>query len=329
MAKIVPVEKQKKRVPDFYLFKLLRRMPVAKDGEVLRVGTVSIPSESTILWAYHDAVYDAEGKTIQEEKPFTLEEEAPENWDNYQVRRTRFIPSMQSIFVDEQKGIKEREDGQRHSILDNSKIRERLVFERNELRVKNTEKNLYFFLFCNGQSARMHPNAKQFTSRDAEFELIDFGYQDKLKIEKGQKRERAYEIAHTARVEEMIPHAKFLGIPLTDSSNVDRDVDAIRTDYKDFALSNTELFINSFSDPKTKMLYIIKILFENQLLLVENGSCYWSKTKGFICQMPNDRDMYTFLAEFSLTDDGREFSNNMKSSYQDVRNRNKNSVSFV
>jgi hypothetical protein len=315
--------KLNRRLPDFHLFRLTRKVSYLYDGQSAHGGAFTIPAEDNILWAYHDSV---DG---QEEKPFSVDETAPEGHDNYQVRRTRYIPNINTIFVDEQKGVKEREDGQRHAILDNIQIREKLTFSRGEIRCKSSEKNLYNFLRFNTQSSVNHPNFKRIKNIDPIFMEENFGYQDEQKVKKGQVRERAYELAHTARVEELIPHAKFLGIPLVDMAGIERDIEAVRTDYKDYALTNSDTFINSFSDPKIKTLYIIKILSESGNLTIESGSALWSKTRAFISQIPSDQDPFDFLASFSLTQDGETFSNNLRGVYNDYKSKNKHNTTLI
>jgi hypothetical protein len=315
--------KLNRRLPDFHLFRLTRKVNYVYDGQSAHGGSWTIPAEDNILWAYHDSV---DG---QEERPYGVDETAPLDHQNFQVRRTRYIPSINSIFVDEQKGIKEREDGQRHAILDNAQIREKLTFSRGEIRCKSSEKNLYNFLRFNTQVKDLHPNFKRIKNIDPIFSEENFGYQDEQKVKKGQVRERAYELAHTARMEEVIPHAKFLGIPLVDLAGIERDFDAVRTDYKDFALNNPDTFISSFSDPKIKTLYIIKVLFESGDLSVSNGTAIWGKTRAFIVQLPQDQDPFDFLASFSLTQEGETFSNNLRGVYSDYKSKNKYNTNLI
>ena len=316
-------EKLNKRLPDFYLFRLLRKIDYMHDGQLAHGGPFGIPAEANILWAYHDSVNG------EPEKPFTLEEEAPEDWHNFQVRRLRYIPNIQPVFVDEQKGVTERVDGQRHALLDNPNIREKLTFSRGEIRIKSGEKNLYNYLRCNPQISNKHPNVRSLRNTTPIYELVDFGYMDAQKIKQGQRKEKAWELAHTARLEEMIPHAKFLGIPLKDGAGVERDPEAIKIDYKDLALSNPELFTSSFSDPSVKVLFLIKTLFESGDLSTDGGSAFWAKTKSFISQIPIDRDPFQFLAEFSLTEEGKTFSNHLKGVYADHKSKNKGSTTLI
>lgn len=316
-------EKLNKRIPEFYLFRLLRKIePISPNGWV-HGGPFVIPSESSILWAYHDAEGD------KEEKPFGVEEYAPADHTNFQVRRTRYIPNIASIFVDEQKGVGERVDGQRHAILDNIQRAEKLTFSRNELRVKSTEKNLYNFLRTSSQISNPHPNAKSLRNINPVFELVDFAYMDEVVVKKGQTKQKAYELALTARDLDVLPHAKFLNIALKDLSGIDRSMEAIRAEYNEIALTSPDMFINSFNDPKTKILYNLRILSEHNEIAIENATAYWAKTRSFITQISPGREPFEFLAEFSLTTEGQEFSNNIRGVYNDLKARNKNNSSFI
>lgn len=317
-------EKLNKRLPEFYLFKLTRKITYLNDGQNAHGGPFVIPSEANILWAYRDQLNDK-----GEEVPYGIDEEVPEDHSNFQVRRIRYIPNIQTIFVDEQKGVTERVDGQRHAILDNPGIRDKLTFSRGEIRVKSGEKNLFNFLRCNPQASNKHPNVRSLRNTDPTFELVDFGYMDKVKVQKGQIKEKAWETAHTTRHEDMIPHAKFLGIPLKDGAGIDREPEAIKVDYKEFALTNPDLFISSFTDPTTKTLYYIKTLFENGDLSIDASSAFWAKTKTFISQIPMDKEPARYLAEFSLTEEGKQFANNLRGVYDDFKNKNKSNKNLI
>jgi hypothetical protein len=319
------VEKINKRIPEQYLFRLLRKTPYVYDGQPVHGAPFLLKSEDTVLWAYK---VDEDGNPLldklEQPIPYGVDEEAPADHTYFEVRRLRYIPNFNSIFVDEQKGITERIDGQRHNILDNPTIREKLTFNRAELRVKSTEKNLYNFLRFMTQCSLSHPNVRPLKNIDPTYELVDFGYMDRQKIEKGQRKEKAFDIAHTARREELIPHAKFLGIALTTPDGLERDWDAIKYDYKEYALTNADTFLSSFNDPKIKTIYQIKVLSEFGEISYENGTAKWNKTKSFIAQIPNDKEPYDFLASFALTEDGETFANNLKAIYNDVKSKKPN-----
>lgn len=322
---VAKIEKFNKRVPEQYLFRLLRKIPYVFEGQFVHGAPFLLKSEDTILWAYKT---DEDGNPLLDKNdlpiPYGVDEEAPADHNYFEVRRLRYIPNMNSVFVDEQKGVTERVDGQRHQILDNPSIREKLTFNRAELRVKSSEKNLYNFLRFMSQCSPQHPNVRPLKNVDPTFELVDFGYMDKAKVQKGQRKEKAYELAHTARQAELIPHAKYLNIPLTTPDGLDRDWDAIKWDYKEFALNNPDVFLNSFNDPKIMAVYQIRILAEHGEITFDNGAAKWNKTKAFIAQMPNNAEPYEWLASFSLTEDGQTFSNNLRALYNELKQRKPN-----
>jgi hypothetical protein len=132
----------------------------------------------------------------------------------------------------------------------------------------------------------------------------------------GQIRAKAYELAKTARIEQLLPHAKFLNISFKHNDTGEaKDNDAIREEYIDYAYRNPQKFLESFTDPKVKIIYQIRNLVEAADITIGGktaGQAHWVSTGAFIAQLPPDRDPIEFLAEFAITKQGEEFSNNLR-----------------
>ncbi len=309
-------KKVQKKEPDFYLFRLTRNIP--KDMvpyQRIGGGPFVLKSEDLILWAFHEP--DENGIS----KPFSVNEVAPPYHDNFQIRKLRYIPSLPSVFEDEQKGITERKIGEVHPILDSIIIRNEITFQNGELRINSKKKNLFHYLRFNSQCKSQHPNVRQLNPTDYVFDFIDFGNLDALKVQEGAKKERAWELAHTARVEHLIPHAKFLNILFKDPLGFDRTIDAIRYDYKEIALSNPNLFISSFDDPKIKLIYKISILTEAAEIVILNGVARWAKTNSIITQIPANEQQTEYLAKYALSEDGKDFEISLNSIFNNYKNR--------
>jgi len=294
--------------PDHYLFKLTEKPEIKEDGFHVGGGFTVLAKVDTVLWAYKEDEESRDGDPV----PYKLDEEIPFGHDYFQPRDIRYVPNVSTPFVDEQKGIREREPGQIHPILDNDKIAQELTFSHGELRVSGTKQNLVNYLRLTNQCRNQHPNARRFKQVNSTYELIDFSYIDEAKVKKGQLKETAYDTARTARLEEMLPHAKYLGIQMKTPDGVDRDTDSIRSDYKDKALSDSETFLNSFKNPKIKIISQIRTLVEKSEIVFRNGNAYWSKTDTTIKTLDPSKDPFENLAEFSLTEDGETFANNIR-----------------
>ena len=161
----------------------------------------------------------------------------------------------------------------------------------------------------------MHPKARRYKGQPV-YQMLDFGQIDKEKIDTGEMRRKAYELAHTARLEELIPHAKHLNIPFTiGDTGQSREWDAIRADYIDKAYQDPKTFLDTFSDPKIKIQYQISRLHESGQLAINSivaGQAHWRATNKFITMLPPDKNPIEYLADFSITEAGREFSNQLQ-----------------
>jgi len=318
-----------KKTPERFVFRLIPPHHVLID-ETLKSqyfnggGSYGIVSEINLLWAYK---LDNDGNPLLnnkgEEVPYAPNEECPKDHNYFQVRTLRYVPSEKSVFVDEQKIIEKMDERGKERILSNPLRTDKLKFARREIIVNSSEKNLFYYLRFNPQAMPLHPNVRQLTPKNPVYEYVDFEYQDRSKVYEGVRREEAYELARNARKEVFIPHAKYLGISLITPNGLERDTDAIRSDYKEKALSNHELFLKSYNDPKIKSLYEIQTLVENGELRLDDGSAKWVKSGTFIVQIPANQDKYDFLASYSLTEEGDNFSSTMRAIYNTLKQSGK------
>ncbi len=309
-------KKIKQKEPEIHLFRLLRKV----QNGILPIhsqygGPFVLKQEDLILWAYHEP--DENGV----EKPFGINEEAPENHENFQIRKLRYVPSSPSVFEDEQKNIQPRKSGELHPILDNINIRSELTFHMGEIRVYSKKKNLFNYLRFNSQCKTLHPNVRLVNNINPIFDYIDFGVLDAQKVKLGALKERAWEIAHTARVENMIPHAKYLNISFKDPLGMDRTIEAIRYDYKEIALNDPNLFISSFDNPKIRYIYKISTLIENADIIINSNVARWAKTNSVICVLNDDENQSEELANFCISDEGKDFQLTLNSVFDEYKKR--------
>jgi len=313
-----------KQPPSQFIFRLLRKVnaPVYVEGQGYiedskrtgRQPRLFLKTEDVIEWPY----VVVNGKNVP--LPFDDNlEDLKQDGVRWLPRTIRYAYGLNTPFLDEQisdggEALK-RENG-RNSILDNPANRDAMQFVGAEMRVPGTDFVRYSYLTLTNQCKNQHPKARRYGSVSPEFELIDFAGEDGVKVKRGMLRARMYELASTAREDEMMPHAKFLGIsmviPLTGQ---DRDSDAIREDYRDKALADPELFEKTFSDPKVKVTYWIQELVASGDISINNliaGQAHWARTGKFIAMLPPEKNPIEFLSEFALLREGEEFAQQIR-----------------
>ena len=317
--------KRRKEPPAQYIFRFVKPPDKKLWGKV--AGRTYLPMTDTINWPYH--VVEKDGRVdyipvdIRDEKTNLVQGEA-DGSIIFQPRTIRFVATERSIFVDEQEkanpNLYSLNEQGRNRILDSDRNRDALVFIKYESKVPGTMATLWNYLWCRNQCANQHPKARRHGVINVLYEMIDFEKGETDRINRGKLKAKMYELASTARDAEMIPHAKYLNIPFViQETGQRRDMDAIREDYKDMALSNPEYFEKTFSDPKVKIIHMIAAAVEKDELGIGKiiaGQAHWMRTRQLIAMVPNDRNPYEFLAEFMLTAEGSGFASQLKSWWQ-------------
>lgn len=314
------------QAPSQFIFRLVKNphAPVYVEGkgwmeERQRSGQASrlfLKTEDTVNWPFK--INTETGK----QEPLALDEnmeDLKQEGLRWLPRRIRYAFGLNTPFADEQDadGMEslKRENG-RNSILDNPANRDALQFVNIEMRVPGNDYVRYQYLRLSNQCQNQHPKAQRYGSSVPEYFLIDFAGEDNKKVSHGQLRAKMYELASTARVDEMMPHAKFLGVPLRLAmTDQDREPEAIREDYRDKALSDPELFERTFSDPKVKITYWVQDLINSGDISIGNmvrGQAHWARTGAFIAMLPPDKNPVEFLSEFALMREGEEFAQQMR-----------------
>jgi hypothetical protein len=301
----------KRQEPAFYIFRLTEKFPELFKGSSPYPARLDLPVSDTILWPYLD------------DRPVGFDENFDPKDVYYSPRAIRYVAGSSSIFVDEQEKNSEAyklDNNGRNRLLDNEANKRDLTFQNAEIRVPSHNRVLRNYLWCNNQCknqfAKANDRGNKYKMLNAKYEMLDFGGKDQVTITLGQSRAKAYELAKTARTEQLLPHAKFLGISFIHyDTNEPKDMEAIKEEYIDYAYKNPEAFMKSFTDPKVKIMYQIRNLVEQGDITIGGktaGQAHWVSTGGLITQLPADRDAVEFLAEFAITKDGEEFSNNLR-----------------
>lgn len=275
--------KKIKKEPDVYIFRLCKEHPKMYEGASVFPPVFVIPNRDTILYNY--------GTT---EEP------------NIMPRQIRYISGHKSIFVDEQE--------EKGSIAENiiSSPQNSITFQTGHLNVPSWNKQLYDFLMLSNQCEQNTNKMKQVKNV---YRLIDFGGNDDDIVELGKKKDRAYDIARNCTNEEMIPHAKFLGIQFNHpSTGEERDYDVIRENYKAKALENPDQFLKYANNPRVKVLYIIDKALDSNVITTEiiRGQLHWTSTKQLITLIGVDKTPSEAITDYALSDEGESFLRTLK-----------------
>jgi len=276
--------KKAKKEPEFYIFRLVEEHKKAHEGSSPFPPVFTIPNVDTVLWNF-----------------------GTEDQPDIQPREIRFIDGSKTIFVDEQEA-----NGNKLADSVLNKQTNIITFENGYLRVDSWNKQKYQFLFLSNQCEQ---NTNKFKMIKNTYRLLDFGNTDENTVELGKKKDRAYDVARSASEDDMIPHAKFIGIPFKHASTgEDRDIDAIREDYKAKALENPDKFLLMSNNPKLKLRYLIEKGIDSSIItlgLVKNQA-HWSATKQMITALPANATALDALTEFASTEDGASFISTLK-----------------
>jgi len=214
---------------------------------------------------------------------------------------------MKTIFVDEQE---KNGSPLADSVL--AKQSSLLTFEQGYLKVDSWNKPKYQYLLLSNQCDQ---NTNKFKMIKNTYKLLDFGNNDDKIVELGKKKDRAYDLARTAPEEDMIPHAKFLGIPFIHSSTgEERDMYAIREDYKAKALENPTKFLDMANNPKIKLRFLIEKGIEKSIITtgIVKNQAHWVATRQLITELPANATAIDALTEFASTEDGAGFVSTLK-----------------
>lgn len=266
---------KKKKEPKEYIFQLIDRFYTTTSNYPRP------PYPETYFIKNTDVIYDEETGT---------------------ERNIRYLEGVTSIYEDEQEHLSDFKKRQRPEIK----------FINGVLTVQANRTSLIKFLLLSNMNEG-NKNPIQGTRKI--YRLLDFEAQEEQAIVKAETRMDAMKLAMEAPVENMIPHAQYLGVNFKNSYGEDRGDKAIRVDYLEFADKNPETFIKTYNNPLVKIEYAIRKAVSLSLINLDSvkGQAIWGDTKKFITQIPDGKEPIKYLSEFALTEDGKDFYSQLKS----------------
>lgn len=274
-ATFIPEQVKKEKKPTYYEFELVEKFQINGNS-----GRPPFP-ESYIIKTT-DVIYDADTKS---------------------ERNIRYLEGVSTIFEDEQDKLSDSKKKQRPEV--------KFVWGR--LRVPAAKTALVDFLIkSNMNKSNPHRLPEQ---QRAIYSLIDNEAIEKANYKKFESEMNATELAKSAPYDIMLPHAKYLGINIKDKEGNFVTEMSLRPLYYNVANKMADLFLKTYNNPTVLSKFIVDRAVEKNLVNLTHmkGQAVWTETKTFICQIPDGKKPAEFLAEFCLTEKGRDFYVELKS----------------
>ena len=217
-------------------------------------------------------------------------------------REVRYLEGVNTIWVDEQEKLSDSKKRQRPEI--------RFVWGR--LRVPAQKTALIHFLEVTNMNKG---NKHRLPESRAIFKLIDEEAIEQANYKKFENEMNATELAKSAHYDVMLPHAKYLGINVKDREGNFLSEIALKPLYYNMANKMPDLFLKTYNNPTVLSKFIVDRASEKNLISFTHvkGQAVWNDTKVFIVQIPDGKKPAEFLAEFCLTEKGRDFYIELKS----------------
>ncbi len=217
-------------------------------------------------------------------------------------REIRYLEGVNTIWVDEQEKLSDSKKKQRPE----------LRFVWGKMRVPAQKTALVHFLNVSNMNKA---NPHRLPESRAIFKLVDEEAIEQANYKKFESEMNATELAKTAPYDIMLPHAKFLGINVKDKEGNFVSEIALRPLYYNIANKMADTFIKTYNNPSVLSKFIVDRAVERNIINLTHikGQAVWSDTKGFIVQIPDGKKPAEFLAEFCLTEKGRDFYVEIKS----------------
>lgn len=278
-----PAAKKTKKKPDMYVFRLVHEHPKMHEGSSIFPPRYIITNQDNVLFNY-----------------------GTDDEPDFRPRQIRYLDGFPTIFVDEQ----EEKGNITDSVTGNPK--NVISFDNGHLVVPAWNKPLYDFLMASNQCEQNKNKLKQVKNT---YRLLDFANSDSDVVEIGKKKDLAYDMARNSSLDEMIPHAKFLGISFVHASTgEERDWDAVREDYKSKALENPENFLLFVNNPRIKTIFLIEKGLERGIITTNlvKGQLHWMSSKQLIAPLDTSKSAKEAIADFATTEEGDSFVKTLK-----------------
>jgi hypothetical protein len=220
------------------------------------------------------------------------------------VRTARLIRGASSIWMDEQEGYTPQ-------FIQRNKLD--IIFNNGYLRVPRTNKTLLNFLL---NSDDYDKKENRLRNKRAKYTLVNSSETEAKELEKEENRLRAINSAMNASVEDMMIHAEFLGIGMTNEYGEQKSQSKIRVEYAGKAGEKPDYFMSTAGTPVAKAQYFVKKGLEAGFLDVstKKGYLVWKGSEKVITEIPFGKSAIESITNFimSKTDEAESFYTRLK-----------------
>lgn len=210
---------------------------------------------------------------------------------NNSVRTIRLIRGASSIWMDEQEGFTPQ-------YIQRNK--QDIVFNNGFLRVPRTNRTLLNFLL---NSDDYDKKENRMRNKKAKYTLVNTAEVESNELKKEENRLRAINFAMNASVEDMMIHAQYLGIGMTNEYGEQKTIAKVRVEYANKAGANPDSFMKSAGTTISKVQFFVKKgLDEGHIdVATKKGYACWKDSGTVICEIPFGKKAYESISEFALS----------------------------
>lgn len=221
------------------------------------------------------------------------------------VRTIRLIRGASSIFMDEQEGFTPQ-------YIQRNK--QDIIFNNGYLRVPRTNRTLLNFLLTSDDYDKKENRMRNKRPR---YTLVNTAEVESDELKKEEKRLRAINFAMNASAEDMLIHAEYLGITMTNEFGEPKTLAKVRVEYANKAGANPDAFMNTAGTTASKIQFFVKkALADGHIdVTTKKGYAVWVNTDTVICEIPFGKKAADAITEFAMskTKDASQFYERVKS----------------
>jgi hypothetical protein len=207
------------------------------------------------------------------------------------VRTVRLIRGASSIWLDEQEGFTPQ-------YIQRNK--QDIVFNNGYLRVPRTNRTLLNFLL---NSDDYDKKENRMRNKRPKYTLVNTAEVESDELKKEEKRLRAINFAMNASVEDMLIHAEYLGIVMTNEFGEPKTMAKVRVEYANKAGTNPDGFMNTAGTTVSKIQFFVKKAMSDGHIDVttKKGYAVWVNTDTVICEIPFGKKAVEAISEFAMS----------------------------
>lgn len=207
------------------------------------------------------------------------------------TRTIRLIRGAGSIWLDEQEGFTPQ-------YIQRNK--QDIIFNNGFLRVPRTNRTLLNFLL---NSDDYDKKEHRMRTKKPRYTLVNTAEVESEQLKKEENRLRAINFAMNTTVEDMMIHAQFLGIGMTNEYGEQKSIAKVRVEYANKAGSTPDYFMKTAGTTASKVQFFVKKGLEEGHIDVSSkkGYAVWKDSDVVICEIAFGKKPYEAITEFAMT----------------------------